>query len=223
MKPKLVIFDVDGTLVDSQETIVAAMSRAFDSVGAVTPDRPKILSIVGLSLPEAMLELAPKAGAETRDRMVQAYKSAYVATRSVSATAPLYPGARNALNRLAERDPVLLGVATGKSRRGLDLLLNAHDLTSHFHTIQVSDHHPSKPHPSMLHSALSETGVDAQDAVMVGDTVFDMQMAINAGIKGLGVTWGYHTQSDLKGVAAKMISDFHALDAALSELLGVQL
>ncbi len=210
---RLVIFDVDGTLVDSQGDIVASMTAAFDDAGLPVPTRADILGIVGLSLDVAMAQLAP--GADTA-RMVRTYKDAYAQLRVTkgAASSPLYPGARAALDHFAGRDDVLLGVATGKSKRGLDGLIEVHGLEGLFVTRQVADFHPSKPHPSMIEAALHETGVEAIDAVMIGDTSYDMQMAQNANVAGIGVTWGYHPR-DLLDAAVRVIDDFSALPDAV--------
>lgn len=215
---RLVIFDVDGTLVDSQGDIIAAMTHAFERAGQPVPARKDILGIVGLSLDVAMAHLAPDLPARTHGQMVTWYKEAYLHLRAVSGAAqssPLYPHARETLMALGEHPDVMLGVATGKSRRGLDKLLDAHDLQSLFATQQVSDHHPSKPHPAMLLAALSETGVQARNAVMIGDTSFDMDMAQAAGITGIGVSWGYHPRERLSA-ARQIIDDFRDLTACLA-------
>jgi phosphoglycolate phosphatase len=208
MTQRLVVFDVDGTLVDSQGDILAAMRHTFAQAGAEAPAEAAILGIVGLSLDVAMARLAPQADAGQRGRMVAWYKDAYVALRAeggVAVSSPLYPRVREVLDDLAARPDILLGVATGKSRRGLDKLLDGHGMGHYFATQQVADHHPSKPHPSMLLAALAETGVDARDAVMVGDTSYDMEMAAAAGIAGVGVTWGYHPAAALS--AARHVID----------------
>ncbi|TCK98880.1 phosphoglycolate phosphatase [Shimia isoporae] len=222
MRLKLVIFDVDGTLVDSQADILGSMNGAFEAQGLKTPDREAILGIVGLSLDVAMLKLAPQAGTAVRAELVEGYKRTYMQRREAVGTkesSPLYPGARAALDRLRARDDILLGVATGKSRRGLDKLIEGHGLDGYFQTRQVADDHPSKPHPSMIFAALSETGMEHVDAVMVGDTSYDMDMAQAAGVAGLGVSWGYHPASALKSARA-MVDDFSALDEALGQLFG---
>ncbi|MEM8656311.1 MAG: HAD-IA family hydrolase [Pseudomonadota bacterium] len=213
---RLVIFDVDGTLVDSQADIVASMADAFAAVGRKAPSRQDILSIIGLSLPAAMRRLAPEAD---HDTMVARYKESYAALRMTkgAASSPLYPGARAALDRLTAQADILLGVATGKSKRGLDSLIAAHGLEGVFVTRQVADFHPSKPHPSMLHAAMNDAGVDAKDAVMIGDTSFDADMARAAGIAFVGVSWGYHPVAHLTG-AHSVLDDFSELDAALSAL-----
>ncbi|VAW05411.1 Similar to phosphoglycolate phosphatase, clustered with ribosomal large subunit pseudouridine synthase C [hydrothermal vent metagenome] len=217
---RLIVFDVDGTLVDSQTDIITAMAHAFENAAQPTPPPAAILGIVGLSLDEAMFRLAPDLPAATRAKMVNWYKDAYMDLRlktGAAQSSPLYPGARAALDALSAIPENILGVATGKSKRGLDKLLEAHDLTGFFTTLQVSDFHPSKPHPAMLHAALSETGIDARAAVMIGDTSFDMDMAAAAGLTGIGVSWGYHPVSAL-GAARHIIDDFTQLPGCLHEI-----
>ncbi|QFT98175.1 Pyrophosphatase PpaX [Roseovarius sp. THAF8] len=217
---RLVIFDVDGTLVDSQADIVAAMSHAFARAERDAPTREAILSIVGLSLDRAIAVLAPDVDAGTQGRMVEWYKEAYIALRAeigAAQSSPLYPGAREVLEALNAQPETLLGVATGKSRRGLDKLLEGHGLEGMFITQQVSDHHPSKPHPSMIRAALSETGLEPHQAVMIGDTSFDMEMAAAAGVAGIGVGWGYHPRAAL-GAARHVIDSFDALPPLLQQI-----
>lgn len=220
---RLVVFDVDGTLVDSQGDILAAMCRAFEQAKLPAPDRETILSIVGLSLDVALPRLAPEADPQLHDQMVEWYKQAYMQLRqeqSVDQSSPLYPHVREVLDQLSRVPDVVLGVATGKSRRGLDKLLDGHGLRSHFVTQQVADHHPSKPHPAMLCAALDETGVEAVDALMVGDTSYDMDMARAAGMRGIGVSWGYHDRSALQA-ADHIIDDIRVLPDLLSDMLEV--
>ncbi|MDM7255673.1 MAG: HAD-IA family hydrolase [Paracoccus sp. (in: a-proteobacteria)] len=214
---KLIVFDVDGTLVDSQNLINAAMASAFEGAGLAPLPMSTVLSIVGLSLPQAIARLAPGADATTQARIVEGYKESFMGARK-SDPAPLYPGARDCLDRLRPREDALLGIATGKSRRGLDAMLAHHDLARHFVTAQVADDHPSKPHPSMLYRALAETG--ARQAVMIGDTVFDIEMAANAGVPAIGVSWGYHPAEALAAAGAMaVVEDYAALSAALEEWL----
>lgn len=220
MRLRLVIFDVDGTLVDSQSDILGAMALAFAAQGLDVPPRAAVLSIVGLSLTEAMAQLVPDLPAPLRAELVAGYKHAYMTTRintDTRQTSPLYPGARDVLDLLSRQDDMLLGVATGKSKRGLDALIASHGLDGLFVTRQVADFHPSKPHPSMLLTALRETGVDAADAVMVGDTSYDMEMARAAGIRSIGVSWGYHRPEALTA-AGSIVDSFLDLPARLDLL-----
>lgn len=218
---RLVIFDVDGTLVDSQDHIVAAMHAAFSAEGLTTPARQAVLAIVGLSLPEALAALAPQEPHARRDRIVAAYKASFGPIRAGAAPAPLYPGARAALEEISARPGLAMGIATGKSRRGLRHMLAAHDLEGLFATTQVADDHPSKPHPSMIEAALRDTGVARGDAVMIGDTTFDMDMARAAGVVAVGVAWGYHDPAALAAAGARdVVTKYEALLPALERIWG---
>lgn len=210
---RLIVFDVDGTLVDSQGLIISAAQTAFGTQGLPAPSRDAILSGVGLSLPRFMARLAPEASAED---LVAAYKRAYHDLVQSNAVSPLYPGMRDLLTELGSETWTMLGVATGKSRRGLTNLLKAHGLTQTFITTQVADDHPSKPSPSMLFRAMEDAGVEPVDTVMIGDTSFDMEMAKAAGVNGLGVTWGYHERTAL-GAAHALVDDVAGLRRILIE------
>lgn len=215
---RLVIFDVDGTLVDSQRDILAAMAEAFASEGLAMPPRERVLSGVGLSLPETFLRLAGDQGPDSRTRMIAVYCTAYADLRQKHGpeSSPFYPGARAALEGLAAEPYTLLAVATGKSRRGLDRLIEAHGLEGVFHSRQTADDHPSKPHPAMVHAALDETGVVPRRAVMIGDTRFDVEMARAAGVASIGVAWGYQPAAGLG--ADRIIHDWAGLRPALDDL-----
>ncbi|SOH94601.1 phosphoglycolate phosphatase [Monaibacterium marinum] len=205
---KLAIFDMDGTLIDSQVLIVGAMAAAFEQMGLTVPSRDAVLSIVGLSLPQAMTRLAPvEVDAAGIVALTDAYRAEFVAQRAATggeASVPLYPGALAALQGLADAG-WQLGVATGKARRGVDHVFAAHDIGRFFTTIQTADGHPSKPHPSMVHTALAESGVAADAAVMIGDTTFDIEMGRAAGVRSIGVSWGYHPDEDLRTAGASDI------------------
>ncbi|MCU0910473.1 MAG: HAD-IA family hydrolase [Rhodobacteraceae bacterium] len=215
MTPRLIVFDVDGTLVDSQAHILASMAGAFAAVGRPMPPRAEALSVVGLSLSLALARLVPGASAAEVDAMTEAYKAAFQHIRQTGEGAsPLFPGTREMLDRLAGQEGVVLGLATGKSRRGLDHLIALHDLGRYFVTQQVADDHPSKPHPSMIRAALDETGASAAGAAMIGDTVFDIDMGRAAGVRTVGVRWGYHRPEMLAGADA-LIDSWADLPAAL--------
>jgi phosphoglycolate phosphatase len=220
---RLVVFDVDGTLVDSQRMILAAMRAAFAEVGHAAPGDTEILGIVGLSLPVAIAALAPEIPERERAAVTEAYRLHFQTARVTHGgewSAPLYPGARGVLDDLAASPSTLLGVATGKSRRGLDHLFRAHDLGRYFLTTQTADDHPSKPHPSMLEATLSETGCAAAQAVMVGDTEFDVVMGRTAGFATIGVAWGYHDEARLVHAGAdRIVRSFGDLGTALGELM----
>ena len=217
---KLAVFDVDGTLCDSQHHIVGAMEHAFGAEGLLCPTRAAVLSIVGLSLPVAMARLVPDLPVELQDRLVAHYKAGYATARTAS-LAPLYDGIGEVIAALAARGGVVLGVATGKSRRGLDQLLLGHGLDTAFATRQVADDHPSKPHPSMLLAAMAETGVAPERTVMIGDTTYDMQMGRSAGVSTLAVSWGYHDRGALVAERPDCIVELvRDIPTALEEIWG---
>lgn len=194
---RLVVFDCDGTLVDSQAAICASMDQAFAAAGLPLPDRNAVRRIVGLSLPQALARLAPDASEDSRAHALAAYKASFRSARSEGTLdEPLYPGIAALLHRL-HTGGARLGVATGKSDRGLAACLARHSVRELFATFQTADRHPSKPHPAMLEAALFEAEVGAHEAVMVGDTVFDVAMARAAGVRAIGVAWGYHEPAEL--------------------------
>ncbi len=217
----LIVFDVDGTLVDSQNTILHGLQVGFEAAGLPMPDRQTALSIVGRSLEEAFADLV---GAQHLDRvpvMAEAYRQSKIFRRQQGLDIdPLYPGAMEAIDRLSVRDDVLLGVATGKAMRGVKHMLDTHDLHGRFVTIQTADTSPSKPHPDMILRAMAETGAEPRRTLMIGDTGFDMLMAKEAGAHALGVTWGYHDHSRLAADGAdRIIHRYAELDQALIDLL----
>ncbi len=204
---KLAVFDCDGTLADGQAAICAAMTGAFTACGLVPPPNSAVRRIVGLSLPVAVRHLAPEADEAAHLAVVAAYKQAFFAARSAGTLEePLFEGMAELLAGLVA-DGWTLGVATGKSDRGLSGLLNTHGLTGSFTTLQTSDRHPSKPHPAMLEAALREAGATAQEAVMIGDTSFDMAMARAAGVRAIGVAWGYHAADELIAAGAERVAE----------------
>lgn len=213
MKSILVIFDCDGTLVDSQNAIVSAMSAAFKAHGIEPPLRSAILSIVGLSLVEAVTFLHPDGTPAAIAALTQSYRDAFTGIRTRGdELEPMFPGAREIIAELSARSDVALGIATGKSDRGVKRLLKREGWKGLFHTIQTSDRHPSKPHPSMIEAALADTGLAPSAAVMVGDTTFDIEMARAARVAGVGVSWGYHPVARLEAAGANLIlSAFHDL------------
>ena len=214
---RLVVFDCDGTLVDGQAAICETMEQAFASVGMVAPDRHLVRRMVGLSLPYAMRELAPDASEDERHAVVEAYKIGFRDLRlSGALREPLFDGIGALIEEL-HADDWLLAVATGKSDRGLHACLDMHGIKHRFVTLQTADRHPSKPHPAMLEEALAEAGVAAADAVMVGDTSFDMDMARAAGVRAIGVAWGYHEPRELLEAGAIGVAETME---QLEELIG---
>lgn len=212
---RLIVFDVDGTLVDSGHYIHAAMTEAFEAAGQPGPALAEVHRIIGLSLPVALARLRPALPPETVERIAGIYRNSERA-RHLRDLAPLFPGARACLETLAARDDLILGIATGKGRRGLDALLEHHRLSAFFATLQCADDHPSKPHPAMLHAAMAEAGVAPERTMMVGDTTFDVEMALAAGALGMGVAWGYHPPEALREAgAADVAPDYEALSVMI--------
>lgn len=213
MSLSLVIFDVDGTLVDSQGHIMAAMHGAFAALDLPAPSRAEVLALVGGGLEDGLQRLAPEADVA---RLAAAYRESFAAYRERGPASPLYPGTARMLADLAAQDDVLLALATGKSRRGLNALMEEHEWHRLFVSHQSADEHPSKPHPSMIEQIVAETGADEARAVMVGDTTYDIEMARNAGVASIAVPWGYHPAATLG--AECLIADWAELPAALEKV-----
>lgn len=202
---RLALFDCDGTLVDSQFAIVDAMTAAWTAQGLGLPDPMAVRRIVGLSLIDAVARLLPAHTPQQHAAVAESYKEAFAASRSRGEVyEPLFPGILDTLAALTEAG-VLLGVATGKSRRGLDAVLMGHGLADRFVTLQTADVSPGKPNPHMVRRALAETGVDPAATVVIGDTTYDIQMARNARVASVGVSWGYHPVAELEAAGADRI------------------
>jgi phosphoglycolate phosphatase len=215
---RLAVFDCDGTLADGQANICTAMALAFADAGLPAPDPRQVRRIVGLSLPQAVARLVPDSTSDLHDAVAEGYKRHFRAMRVDGRLReePLFPGIVDALVGLLDRG-WRLGVATGKSDRGLRLLLAQHRIGHHFVTLQTADRHPSKPHPAMLQAAMTEAGATADTTVMIGDTGFDMAMARTAGARAIGVEWGYHLPDELTAAGADRLCADAALLPALLE------
>ena len=215
MTAKLALFDCDGTMVDSQHNICASMDQAFEKHGLVPPDHHQVRRIVGLSLMEAVAQLMPGGEAEAISAVTQSYKDGFFAMRQAGGVhEPLYDGLLETLEQL-EASGWVLGVATGKSDRGLRHVLETHGLSRRFVTLQTADRHPSKPHPAMVELAMVEAGAAPETTVMIGDTSFDMEMAVNASVRAVGVDWGYHDEHELIGAGAEIVA------ATMADLDGI--
>ena len=219
---KLVLFDCDGTLVDSRHNIAAAMRAAFAAVSLPYPGDAATARVIGLSLPEAMAVMLPEAGEATRAKATRAFREAALALRrDPDFHEPLFPGARETIEALARRDDVLLGIATGKARRGLDFLLERLGWEGLFVTTQTADDAPSKPHPGMILQAMEETGMEPRRTIVIGDTSHDMLMAKGAGARGLGVEWGCHAPDELRAAGAEAVATaFSEVPRLVEEILG---
>lgn len=207
MTIKLAVFDCDGTLADGQAAICTAMELAFAETALPVPARAAVRRIVGLSLPVAIRQLAPDAPEDQQLAAVEAYKTAFRAARmDGSLHEPLFDGIAALLHRLHSAG-WLLGVATGKSHRGLTSLLAANQLSPLFATLHTADYHPSKPHPAMLEAAMDAVLAQPAATLMIGDTVYDMQMALAAGTRAIGVAWGYHEVDELLAAGADAVAE----------------
>jgi phosphoglycolate phosphatase len=203
---RLVVFDCDGTLVDSQHAIVEAMTQAFAGHSLPLPDAESVRRVVGLALPEAVARLMPLAAMDRLDSVSTAYKDAFTDIRlRPGHEEPLYPGVREALTLLLESG-AMLGVATGKSRNGLLRVLEVHGLRDSFITLKTADDGPGKPNPDILLDAMAETGAMPETTVMIGDTTFDIEMAVRARALSIGVAWGYHPSNELTAAGALRIA-----------------
>lgn len=217
---KLAIFDCDGTLVDSGATIYKALTASFEANDYEVPSPSASRRVIGLSLVEAMAALLPEANAQDHQRLAEDYKRAFLTLRTAGdVQEPLFDGVLELLHSL-EANGWLLGVATGKSDRGLKHCLERHDIHARFVSLQTADRHPSKPHPSMVEAAIAEAGAAPQTTIVIGDTSFDMAMAVAAGARGIGAGWGYHETAELIAAGAFAVA-CQPLDVL--ELLGSQI
>ena len=218
--PRLAVFDCDGTIVDSQASIILAMVSAFEAHSHPIPNDESIRQVVGLPLRVGMEKLLPNADFSEHVKLENSYKEFFGdLRRRGTIDDPLYPGVFDVLNVL-EDSGWILGIATGKSTRGLKMTLEKYDLIDKFETLQTSDTAPGKPDPGMLFNAMRDTGTDAESTIMIGDTTFDIEMAVNARVKAIGVSWGYHHQDELNSAGANVIAnDFFLLPKLLNEII----
>jgi phosphoglycolate phosphatase len=217
---KLAIFDVDGTLMDSQAMIVASLTAAFTAEALPLPSRSEMLGVVGLSLVNAMAVLRPAEDAVRHERLAKAYKEAFWSYRAARSF-PEFPfeGAFETLRRLQAHGDVLIGIATGKAQRGVRHIIDQFGLEGVFATIQTSDDAPSKPHPAMIMQAMREVGAQAEDTVMIGDADFDIEMAHAAGVRPIAVSWGFQPRAALEASKPyRIVDDFNELEATIVSL-----
>ena len=185
---KLIVFDWDGTLMDSEAQIVACLHAAIADLDLEPMDDDTVKNVIGLGLREAVDTLVPG----RNDRFHQSFVDAYRTHWFQSESSVLFAGAREVLDIIRQNE-FLLGVATGKARRGLDRVLNDTGLTSCFHATRCADEAPSKPHPQMLLDLMEALEVLPEETIMVGDTEYDMEMATNAGVAKIAVSSGVHS------------------------------
>ena len=213
---KFAIFDLDGTLIDSRDIIHRAMIDTFERHQLPPPSFDDVRQVVGLGLHEACRRLAPGLEAPDLEPLVETYRNAFVRLRAAGqGFEPLYPGAKELVEQLAS-DNWVLGIATGKARRGIEAFYDQHGLQRHFTTSWCADDGPGKPHPFMVEEAMKAVGADAEQSLIIGDAVFDIQMGRAAGIRTLGVSWGFGRADELEAVGADEIH--HAFDSLSDSL-----
>lgn len=222
---RFIVFDVDGTLIDSQHTVVHCMTEAFTVQGLPAPSAAAIRATIGLKLDIALTSLLPDPAAadagEQALALVEGYRTAFFTLQdSPGHDEPLFPGTLEMLEALSHPE-IFLGIATGKNRRGLSRVLARHSLESRFHNLKTADDGPGKPHPHLLEAAMAEVGATPAETVMVGDTTYDIEMARAAGCTAVGVDWGNHPEERLRASGAHcVIGHFSDLMQELVRLSG---
>lgn len=194
MKYRLIVFDWDGTLMDSEARIVDSMQAAARDVGLERPDPDQVRNIIGLGLMEAVQTLMPRQAPQVHGEVVKCYRQHYLGNDGMPSR--LFPGADDVVRELAEQN-YLLAVATGKGRRGLDQAMRHTGMDAYFHTTRCADEAFSKPHPQMLEQIMDALGAMPDETLMIGDTVYDMQLATNARTHALAVSYGVHGKERL--------------------------
>ncbi|WP_179379862.1 HAD-IA family hydrolase [Jannaschia marina] len=214
----LVLFDADGTLVDGAPEIVNTMTDAFAAAGEAPPAPEAIRDLIGMSLPEMIAALAPHLPADRVEVILAGYRLRYFDAIERLDEVPAFAGAEPAIVDLRRRG-LTLGIVTGKARRGVMYMLRAMECPPVFSTVQTADENPSKPHPGMVFRAMAETGFDARRTIVVGDSRHDIRMARAAGVRAVGVSWGYNSPGALRAEGALDVArDFDDLTAILLSL-----
>ncbi len=218
-RKKMAVFDVDGTLIDSRSSIFRAAIEAATEIGVSLPTYEDVRAIVGLSLFDALARMRPDLDGPTIQAYTQAYKDAFVRFHADPGFFDaLYPGASDLLAAL-KAEGWTLGMATGQSRRGVDRNLDVHGWHGVFDCTFCADDGPSKPHPHMLNRNMQATGFEPGHTVMIGDTAHDITMARQAGVRAIGVAWGFHTVDELVAAGADDIAmDFAELRSVLHKV-----
>ena len=204
----LIVFDWDGTVMDSTAVIANSIQSACRDLELTVPTDEVARHVIGLGLDQALRYAVPSAGASRHAELVARYRHHFFSQENAM---PLFEGAESLMQELRE-DGYLLAVATGKNRNGLDRALKASNMTQYFHATRTADQTVSKPDPTMLHEIMEELEVSAARALMVGDTTHDLQMAVNAGVSAIGMTHGAHPADqllELKPLA--LLDDFENL------------
>lgn len=215
MSRPLAVFDIDGTLVDSRDSILLAATEAARALSLPDPAYDRVRQIVGLSLPHALAVLEPDLDATALERFTAEFRASFGRMFDAGHEEPLYPGAMETLRRL-HRDGWRLALATGQNRRGVARNLARQGWAELFVSSHCAEDGPGKPDPSMLIAAMAACDGTPETTIMIGDTAHDVRMAINAGVHPQGVAWGFHTPGEQIAAGAHHVAiDFPDLDAAL--------
>ncbi|MCJ8520601.1 phosphoglycolate phosphatase [Pseudorhizobium tarimense] len=206
---KLVLFDCDGTLVDSAGLIHETMRRTFLHFDKPEPTVEDTKAIIGLTLDIAIARMLGRAHAGDEEvAMMAYYKSLFsVVRQDLDFREPLFPGIRELIDDIGPREDLSIGAVTGKSRRGLNMILETHDFGKYFIVSRTADDCPSKPHPAMVTECCDEMGMVPGVTLVIGDAIYDMQMAKAAGAKAIGVSWGYASVDELWNAGADAVVD----------------
>ena len=215
----LVVFDCDGTLADGHHLLMNALNMAYEHLEVSAPDALRVRQGIGLPLEAIIGDVTPEISTNQCAELARlCIKNLHLLRDQESYTEPLYPFVKEALRALDDIG-IVMGIATGKGIRGLNHVLDFHEIAHFFTTLQTPDRAPGKPHPGMLENAMNETGARPENTVMVGDTTYDMEMAVNAGVHAIGVDWGYHEVAALRAVGARsVLTQIGDLPALLDEL-----
>lgn len=208
---KLVLFDCDGTLVDSAAVIHRCMELTFADFGMPQPAFAATKSVIGLTLNLAIARMLQRDVNLEIEAMTARYKEHFLAYRQQGGPLePLYDGIAQLIDGLALEPKTILGIVTGKSRRGLAMILAHHGYERTFVTIRTADDCPSKPHPAMVLECCAETGISPAATYVIGDSVYDIEMAKAAGAAAIGVSWGYGAPEQLRAAGARHVAQVAA-------------
>lgn len=204
----LIVFDWDGTVMDSTAVIATSIQSACRDLGLTVPTDEAARHVIGMGLAQALQHAVPDAPEHLYQPLADRYRYYFLAQDQ---TIPLFAGAAETIAELHEAG-YSLAVATGKSRKGLDRVMDSSGLRDYFHASRTADETFSKPHPAMLQEIMDELGIGAERVLMVGDTTHDLQMAINAGVDAVGMTYGAHPKDQLRELQPlALLDDFHEL------------
>ena len=210
----LIVFDWDGTLMDSTAVIAGSIQSACRDLGLTVPSNEAARHVIGMGLTQALRHAVPDAPETMYHPLTERYRHHFLSQENAM---PMFALAQETIAELRSAG-YSLAVATGKSRHGLNRAMQASAMQSYFHTSRTADETFSKPHPAMLHEIMAELDVEPKQTLMVGDTTHDLQMAINAGVDAIGMTHGAHPEDQLRALRPlALLDDFVALRAWLKQ------